>query len=304
MLAAMRQARILEEVKRAGGVRVSELAQLLGVSDMTVRRDLETLARQGLIAKVHGGATTVELGSTDEPGFEAKSVREPLEKEAIAARAAALIQPGTAVALTAGTTTWTLARYLRDIPHLTVVTNSVNIAEVLYKHDRADLTIVLTGGVRTPSDALVGGVAVSTIRSLHFDVVVMGVHGIDARAGLTTPNLTEAETNRAFAEAARRLVVVADHTKWGVIGLSQIAPIDAVDTLITDDLISSEGRAVLADRVGELIVVPSSSADNAGDAGGSGAAGSSASAERTGDAKDAGGTASSAKPEPASRSGS
>ncbi len=256
MLAAMRQARILEEVKRAGGVRVTELAQLLGVSDMTVRRDLETLAKQGLIAKVHGGATTVELGSTDEPGFEAKSVREPAEKEAIAARAAALIQPGTAVALTAGTTTWTLARYLRDIPHLTVVTNSVNIAEVLYKHDRSDLTIVLTGGVRTPSDALVGGVAVSTIRSLHFDLVMMGVHGIDARAGLTTPNLTEAETNRAFAEAARRLVVVADHTKWGVIGLSQIAPIDAVDTLVTDDLISSDGRAVLADRVGELIVVP------------------------------------------------
>jgi DeoR/GlpR family transcriptional regulator of sugar metabolism len=256
MLAAMRQARILEEVKRAGGVRVSELAQLLGVSDMTVRRDLETLARQGLIAKVHGGATTVELGSTDEPGFEAKSVREPAEKEAIAARAAALIQPGTAVALTAGTTTWTLARHLREIPHLTVVTNSVNIAEVLYKHDRSDLTVVLTGGVRTPSDALVGGVAVSTIRSLHFDVVVMGVHGIDARAGLTTPNLTEAETNRAFAEAARRLVVVADHTKWGVIGLSQIAPLDAVDTLVTDDLISSEGRAVLADRVGELVVVP------------------------------------------------
>jgi DeoR/GlpR family transcriptional regulator of sugar metabolism len=256
MLAAMRQARILEEVKRAGGVRVTELAQLLGVSDMTVRRDLETLAKQGLIAKVHGGATTVELGSTDEPGFEAKSVREPAEKEAIAARAAALIQPGTAVALTAGTTTWTLARYLRDIPHLTVVTNSVNIAEVLYKHDRSDLTIVLTGGVRTPSDALVGGVAVSTIRSLHFDLVMMGVHGIDARAGLTTPNLTEAETNRAFAEAARRLVVVADHTKWGVIGLSQIAPIDSVDTLVTDDLISSDGRAVLADRVGELIVVP------------------------------------------------
>jgi DeoR/GlpR family transcriptional regulator of sugar metabolism len=252
----MRQARILEEVKRAGGVRVTELAQLLGVSDMTVRRDLETLAKQGLIAKVHGGATTVELGSTDEPGFEAKSVREPAEKEAIAARAASLIQPGTAVALTAGTTTWTLARYLRDIPHLTVVTNSVNIAEVLYKHDRSDLTIVLTGGVRTPSDALVGGVAVSTIRSLHFDLVMMGVHGIDARAGLTTPNLTEAETNRAFAEAARRLVVVADHTKWGVIGLSQIAPIDSVDTLVTDDLISSDGRAVLADRVGELIVVP------------------------------------------------
>ena len=92
MLAAMRQAKILEQVKQAGGVRVSDLSQMLGVSDMTIRRDLEALARQGLIAKVHGGATTIEYGSTDEPGFAAKSIREPREKEAIAAQAARLIQ--------------------------------------------------------------------------------------------------------------------------------------------------------------------------------------------------------------------
>lgn len=255
MLAAMRQAKILEQVKHAGGVRVTDLSQMLGVSDMTIRRDLEALARQGLVAKVHGGATTIEYGSTDEPGFAAKSIRQPQEKEVIAAHAASLIQPGSAVALTAGTTTWTLARYLRNVANLTVVTNSIKVAEVLYPNDRADLTVVLTGGVRTPSEALVGAVAVSTIRSLHFDVVVMGVHGIDARAGLTTPNLTEAETNRAFVEAARRLIVVADHTKWGVIGLSQIAPLDAVSTLVTDSLLGDEARTVLAEHVADLQVV-------------------------------------------------
>ena len=115
MLAAMRQAKILEQVKQAGGVRVSDLSQLLGVSDMTIRRDLDALARQGLIAKVHGGATTIEYGSADEPGFAAKSIRELQEKSAIAEQAAALIQPGSAVALTAGTTTWTLARHLRNV---------------------------------------------------------------------------------------------------------------------------------------------------------------------------------------------
>jgi DeoR/GlpR family transcriptional regulator of sugar metabolism len=256
MLAAMRQAKILEQVKQAGGVRVSDLSQMLGVSDMTIRRDLETLARQGLVAKVHGGATTIEYGSTDEPGFAAKSIREPREKEAIAAQAVSLIQPGSAVALTAGTTTWTLARHLRNVPNLTVVTNSIKVAEVLYQSERADLTVVLTGGVRTPSEALVGAVAVSTVRSLHFDVVVMGVHGIDARAGLTTPNLSEAETNQAFVEAARRLIVVADHTKWGVIGLSQIAPLEAVSTLVTDGLISDDARTILAEHVGDLQVVP------------------------------------------------
>ena len=80
--------------------------------------------------------------------------------------------------------------------------------------------MILTGGVRTPSDALVGPVAVATIRSLHVDMLFMGVHGADAKAGLTTPNLMEAETNRAFTDSARHLVVLADHTKWGIVGLS------------------------------------------------------------------------------------
>ena len=109
MLAAMRQTRILEEVKRSGAVRVSDLTRLLGVSDMTVRRDLETLSRQGLLSKVHGGATSTEYASTDEPGFAAKSERAPIEKEAIAVHASRLVQPGTAVALTAGSDTLTVS---------------------------------------------------------------------------------------------------------------------------------------------------------------------------------------------------
>ena len=254
-LAAQRQARILDEVQRTGGVRVSSLTRELGVSDMTVRRDLSVLARQGLIAKVHGGATANSVGpSTEELGFEAKSVRHPAEKEAIAACIAQFVPPASAIALTAGTTTWTVARYLVDIPQLTVVTNSVRVAEVLQQQPRPDRTVVLTGGVRTPSDALVGAVADSTIRSLHVDLVIMGVHGVDARAGLTTPNLMEAETNRAFREATRRLVVVADHSKWGVVGLSQIVPLTDVDMLVTDDGLDDDARATLREIVGELVI--------------------------------------------------
>ena len=207
MLAAMRQARILDEVRRAGGVRVSDLTGLLGVSDMTIRRDLEALDRRGLLAKVHGGATAIDTASAVEPGFEAKSLRETAEKEAIAARAATLVRPGMAIAVTAGTTTWTLARHLALIADLTVVTNSLKVAEVLHAQNRPDLTVVLTGGLRTPSDGLVGPVAVQAVSSLHVDMLIMGVHGLDARAGLTTPNLLEAETNRAMVEASKRLVV-------------------------------------------------------------------------------------------------
>ena len=256
MLAGQRQQLIVEEVRRRGAVRVSELTELLGVSDMTVRRDLDVLAGSGLVEKVHGGATVRGRLSADEPGFEAKSHRQLREKEAIAQAAAALVEPGQAIALTAGTTTWRLAHHLQNVADLTVLTNSLQVASVLYRDNRPDLTVVLTGGVRTPSDALVGPVALATVRSLHVDALFMGVHGMSADAGFTTPNLLEAETNQALLACAARVVVVADHTKWGVRGLSRIARLDEVDTLVTDSRLPAEARAVISEHVAELIVAP------------------------------------------------
>ena len=233
---------------------MSDLVLRLGVSDMTIRRDLDTLARSGLVEKVYGGATSTVGRSTDEPGFEAKSVRQLAEKEAIGRSAAELVRPGTAIGLTAGTTTWTLARYLDDVADLTVVTNSVRVADVLQQRGRTDRTVVLTGGVRTPSDALVGPVAVQSLRSLHLDLVFLGVHGMAQRAGFTTPNLQESEANRAFADAASRLVVVADHAKWATVGISTIVGFDEVDVLVTDDGLPAEARRVLADEIREVVV--------------------------------------------------
>ncbi|MEV0000843.1 DeoR/GlpR family DNA-binding transcription regulator [Micromonospora sp. NPDC050980] len=256
MLARQRQTTILERVRAAGGVRVSELAAEFGVSDMTIRRDLETLHEQGLLAKVHGGATLAGPGSTDEPGFRAKSVRQSTEKSAIAAYAARLVRPGAAIALSAGTTTAELARRLVEVPDLTVVTNSLPVAEILHVGGRPDQTVVLTGGVRTPSDALVGPLAVAAIAALHLDLLFLGVHGISERAGFTTPNLMEADTNRALVAAADALVVLADHTKWGTVGISSIVALDAADVLVTDDRLPPDARRVLDDRVGELVTVP------------------------------------------------
>src|SRR4051794_9668094 len=223
MLAVQRHKLIVEELRRHGAVRVSELTDLLEVSEVTVRRDLESLAATGLLEKVHGGATLRGALSADEPGFEAKSHRQLREKEAIARAAARLVEPGLSIGLTAGTTTWRLAHYLAQVPDLTVVTNSMQVANVLHGNARPDLTVVLTGGVRTPSDALEGPIAVTSVRSLHLDVLFMGVHGITVDPGLTTPNLLEAETDRALISASERIVLVADHTKWGIRGLSRIA---------------------------------------------------------------------------------
>jgi DeoR/GlpR family transcriptional regulator of sugar metabolism len=254
MLAQQRQAAILDRVRVTGGVRVTELAAEFGVSDMTIRRDLEALADRGLLAKVHGGATVAGPGSTDEPGFEAKSVRQRAEKAAIGARAARLVTPGMAVGLSAGTTTVALARRLLGVAGLTVVTNSIPVADLFHRGGRADQTVVLTGGVRTPSDALVGPVAVNAIRSLHLDLVFLGVHGMSERAGFTTPNLMEAETNRALIAAAERLVVLADHSKWETVGISSMAALAQAHTVVGDPGLPERARAVLREHVADLLI--------------------------------------------------
>jgi DeoR/GlpR family transcriptional regulator of sugar metabolism len=255
VLARQRQTLILERVREQGAVRVADLVRALGVSDMTVRRDLELLQERGLIEKVHGGAAAIEGSSLFEPGFTIKSTLMQTEKTLIAGSAATLVTPGTAIALSAGTTTFSLARRLIDVPGLTVLTNSVPVADVLYRDGRPDQTVILSGGVRTPSDALVGPFAVEVIRSLHVDTVFMGSHGIDAQSGFTTPNILEAETNRALIEAGRRLVVLADHTKWGIVGISSVARLDEADTIITDTGLNPAARSQLASSVRRLILV-------------------------------------------------
>ncbi len=263
MLASQRHARILEQINAFGAVRVADLVAELGVSDMTIRRDIEQLARRGLLERVHGGAVAsgdqTDLiraqPSADEPGFAAKSHLMQRAKAAIAREAAGLVEPGAAIALSAGTTTVALARELRGIPGLTIVTNSVPAAQILAgTASSSDHTVVLTGGTRTPSEALVGPIAVQALRGLHVDLVFLGVHGLDLKAGLTTPNLVEAETNRALIESGRSLCVVADHTKWGIVGLGTIVGLDCVSTLVTDAGLPREARESVAEIVARLVV--------------------------------------------------
>lgn len=251
MLAAQRHDKIVEAVQRHGAVRVVDFAHEFGVSGMTIRRDLDILAERGLLAKVHGGATRPAT-STEEPGFDAKSVRQREEKDAIGRAGAQLIAPGMAVGLSAGTTTWALAHHLQAIDDLTVVTNSIRIADVLHTHPASGQTVVLTGGVRTPSDALVGPIAVSALAQLHLDIVFLGVHGMSADTGFTTPNLLEADANRALIAAGHRLVVLADHTKWGTVGISTIAQLADAHALITDHQLPAEARRALTEHIDDI----------------------------------------------------
>lgn len=261
-LAHERRAFILEAIRRDGTVRVAELVDSLGVSDMTVRRDLDALARRGLLEKVHGGAVaTVAAGASgDEPGFDAKSGREGEAKAAIAQAARALVRPGSVVAVSGGTTSYAVAARLLGIPRLTVVTNSLPVADLVRAAGREPgaepPALLLTGGSPTPSAALVGPLADLVLGTLSVDLLILGAHGVDERAGLTTPNLAEAQTNRALIASARRVAVVADHTKWGVVGLSRFAALDRIDHFVTDDRLPAPARTALADAVGELLVAP------------------------------------------------
>jgi len=261
VLVAERRSRIVAEVRRRGAASVTELAEELGVSAMTVRRDIEALADAGELDRVRGGATTRgDAGGTQERGFASRAQQQVAAKQAIARRAAQLVEPGMAVGLSGGTTTWVLAQELRAVPDLTVVTNSLPVAEVFRRPDRSDepytQSVVLTGGVRTPSDALVGPVAVRSLEHLHLDVAFLGVHGVDLHAGLTTPNLLEAETDRALLAAGQDAVVLADHTKWGVVGLTTIVDLHEVERLVTDDGLDADARELIEAHVGELWVVP------------------------------------------------
>lgn len=261
MLAAQRQHLILRELQSAGTVRVGALAELLDVSEMTVRRDIDALDADGLLLRVHGGAARTDSFSALEPAFASKSTRELAAKEAIAAEAARLIEPGMTLLISGGTTTFELARILPRNQGLTVATNSIMVANSLTAADPAGsggtIRTVILGGERTPSEALVGPLAAQAAKAVGADLCFMGAHGMDLQAGITSPNLLEAEVNAAMIGVSRKLVVLADATKFGLVGLAGICPLSAVDILITDSGIGSgaagaQALAALRESVAEL----------------------------------------------------
>lgn len=258
MLAAQRKARILEEVSLSGAKRITDLAEALGVSEVTIRRDVEQLAGQGLVDKVHGGVTANSLSSTVEPPFSFNSMRERAAKDAMALVAADLVRPGMAIALMGGSSVYALAKRLRDVASLTIVTNSVPISDLFAQNPRADQTVVLTGGVRTPTDSLVGNIASEVFSRFNLDLVFMGTHGMDSEFGFSSPNLVEAETNREVIRRAAKFVVLADHTKWGIRGFTSFANFDTADIVITTEGISRNSLATLKQNVKDVRVASAS----------------------------------------------
>ena len=224
--------RILDLVAERGSVTLQELVDTLGVSPATARRDLTELADQRLVLRTHGGARALDHGS--ELPVELRDTKFQDAKRAIARAVAARIpRERHAVALSGGTTTARVAVELAAHPLVTIVTNSLTIAELVRTHPQ--LRVVMTGGsLRPQSLELVGALAERTFGAVNIGTAILGADGIEAGAGVTTHDDTEARTNHAMVGSAQRTIVVADGSKVGRVTLAQMASLDQVDMFVTD----------------------------------------------------------------------
>lgn len=256
-------------VRANGAVSLRELARVVQTSEVTVRRDVRALEAEGLLDRRHGGAV-LPGGFTRESGFPQKSHLATAEKTAIADLAAGLVEEGEAIVVGAGTTTQELARRLARVPGLTVVTNSLLVAQALAHANRVE--VVMTGGtLRGSNYALVGSGAEQSLQGLRVSRAFLSGSGLTAERGLSTSNMLSASVDRALVQAAAEVVVLADHSKLGTDTMFQTVPTDVITRLVTDEPPAHDDRAVtelqaLADQ-GVQIAIAGPSATGTGPAG-------------------------------------
>lgn len=232
LLAEERRQKILSLVQEKGRVLVTELSKTFDISQITIRKDLDSLQERGLVQRSHGGALLPSSGTLFDPSLQEKQKLHSAEKERIANAAAKMVLEGSCVMLDSGTTTAAIARALRRFSSLTIITNAMHIAAELAG---TDFDVILTGGtLRKNSFSLVGPVAEDVLKEMHADILFLGVDGFDLDAGLTTPNLLEARVNRAMVSSAKRVVAVCDSSKFSRRCLSRIIPISSIHHVITD----------------------------------------------------------------------
>ena len=252
MLALERRRRIAESIRSRGAVSVSEMAEALGASEITLRRDLRVMAAEGVLVRTHGGAVLAD-GLVSEPSYSEKANQAAAEKAAIARLAAGMIAPGDSIVMGPGTTTLALARLLVDFPELTVVTNSLLVAQALQPASRVE--VILTGGtLRRAIHALVGPATEESVRQLRASRVFISGNGLTAERGLSTPSPLVAAADRALAGAGQQTVVLADHTKIGLETMCPTVPVERISTLVTDAEVDPGQLAALR-RAGVSVLV-------------------------------------------------
>ena len=235
--AIVRRQRMGDLIARRGFVRVSELSDTFGVSDVTVRSDLAALSDGDAVRRVHGGAVPREARDR-ETSFEESLEASAQHKRAIGRLAASLVSSGQSVLLDVGSTTLAVAQALRertDLEDLIVITNGLHIALEL-ESEIPRFTVIVTGGALRPlQHSLVQPLARAVLDQVHADVAILGCNGVDVSHGVTNVNLPEAEVKQLMVAAAKRVIVVADASKLGRVSLGTVASLAEVDLILTDD---------------------------------------------------------------------
>jgi DeoR/GlpR family transcriptional regulator of sugar metabolism len=247
-----RQKRIRQLIEENGQATVAELGAMFGVSEATIRRDLEELDRLGWIQREHGGALRTPP-SASEPPILQRVTEQEAEKRRIGRVAAQLVQDGETIFLGSGTTTFEVARNLKGRENLTVITNALNIAIEILNHK--GITLIVIGGWLRPSEmSMIGHITEQALKELRADRVFIGMHAIDIEAGLTNDYLPEVMTDRAIIEIASEVILVVDHTKFGRASNSFVTSVNSVNVIVTDDKVPQSSLHEL-EKLGIEVIV-------------------------------------------------
>jgi len=244
--------KIRQLVHETGGVSVTELCAHFSVSEATIRRDLEELGAGGIVQRVHGGAIRLKSPAPEPPILQ-RTHDQAEFKDQIGRAAAELIGEGETVFLGSGSTVLAAAKYLKGRHNLTVISNSLPVINLLA--DAQDITVIALGGLLRQSElSLIGHIAEHSLAELRADKVVMGIRAVHLEHGLTNDYLPETMTDRAVVKLSSKVILVADHTKFGRTAPAFVAPLLAVDTLVTDSGVALEVFQGLTDAGIRVIV--------------------------------------------------
>lgn len=258
-LISHRQQEILTLARTHGRINVDELATRFDVSPQTIRKDLNELCDQRLLSRVHGGA--VLASGVENIAYEARRIIAQAEKRAIGVAAARLIPNNASLFINIGTTTEEVARALTEHEDLLVITNNLNVATLLYRHPRIEV-IVAGGPVRRMDGAVIGAAAVEFVRQFKVDYAVIGASAIDPDGALLDFDVREVCVSRAIIENARRVLLVADKSKFARSAPVRIGDLAEIDTFVTDELTSMELRDLCRAQAVEVIEVGSFPEEN------------------------------------------
>ncbi|MCM3115033.1 DeoR/GlpR family DNA-binding transcription regulator [Neobacillus sp. MER 74] len=265
MIVAERRKVIKELLIKNKSVKVSDLVELLHVSEETIRRDLTQLGKEGIAEKNYGGAILIEEEQYQNhsliPPVNKRKLQYSHEKDSIGKAAAQLIKEGQIVIFDAGSTNWYVGKNLPENSHLTIITNAMDVAEECSKDETASIYL-LGGKLRRNSMSLVGPQAEIELQNYNADYVFLGTSGISLRQGFTSSDLYEAEIKRAMVSSGQKIVVVADHSKLQRAGLTSFCNFNEIDIFITSELADKDILKEIEKKGVEVIVVPVSEVIN------------------------------------------